>query len=57
MVFIRPTIVRNPQDAYGITAPRYDLMRGRQSATEGKSSLEENVGAPRAPAPPGNAPP
>jgi len=50
MVFIRPTIVRNPQDAYGITAPRYDLMRKQQVGAEGRSSLEDAIGTPRAPA-------
>jgi general secretion pathway protein D len=31
MVFIRPTIVRNPTDAQNVTAPRYDYIRNLQT--------------------------
>jgi len=61
MVFIRPTIVRSPADAQGITAPRYDFMRAQQiSAQGGPSALDVLVQeymrtpppvAPTAPAP------
>ncbi|NZA26606.1 type II secretion system secretin GspD [Luteimonas sp. SJ-92] len=35
MVFIRPTIVRDPREAQGITAPRYDYMRREQLRSGG----------------------
>lgn len=45
MVFIRPRIVRNPADAQGATAPRYDYLRSLQlgASRDGRSSLEETV--------------
>jgi general secretion pathway protein D len=44
MVFIRPTIVRNPVDAQNITAPRYDYMRQQElNARPGISTLEQAV--------------
>ncbi|WP_407352258.1 type II secretion system secretin GspD [Luteimonas sp. R10] len=35
MVFIRPTIVRDPREAQGVTAPRYDYMRREQLRSGG----------------------
>jgi general secretion pathway protein D len=45
MVFIRPSIVRSPQEAQNMTAPRYDYMRGLDGAARlgGISALEEAV--------------
>ena len=43
MVFIRPTIIRSPDQAQYATAPRYDYIRAQQAQTnrDGRSSLEE----------------
>jgi general secretion pathway protein D len=43
MVFIRPTIIRTPQEAQAATAPRYDYIRRQQVTTNstGASSLDE----------------
>jgi general secretion pathway protein D len=45
MVFIRPTIVRNPADAQNVTAPRYDFIRNLQTGGRpgARSSLDEAV--------------
>jgi general secretion pathway protein D len=43
MVFIRPTIVRNPDDAQSITVPRYEYMRAREIEANGTSALEQAV--------------
>lgn len=45
MVFIRPTIVRNPTDAQNVTAPRYDYIRNLQIGGRpgGRSSLDDAV--------------
>jgi general secretion pathway protein D len=45
MVFIRPTIVRNPVDAQNLTAPRYDFMRDQEISArrDGTSALEALV--------------
>lgn len=45
MVFIRPTIIRNPADAQAVTAPRYDYMRQQEinARGDGISALEEAV--------------
>lgn len=60
MVFIRPTIVRNPTDAQNVTAPRYDYIRNLQigGRPNGRSSLDDAVqnylrANPPAPAAPG----
>jgi len=60
MVFIRPTIVRNPTDAQNVTAPRYDYIRDLQigGRPNGRSSLDDAVqnylrANPPAPAAPG----
>jgi general secretion pathway protein D len=60
MVFIRPTIVRNPTDAQNVTAPRYDYIRNLQigGRPNGRSSLDDAVqnylrANPPAPAVPG----
>ena len=45
MVFIRPTIIRNPVDAQAVTAPRYDYMRRQEidARGDGISALEDAV--------------
>jgi general secretion pathway protein D len=45
MVFIRPRIVRNPQDAQAVTAPRFGRIRGLQyeRSRDARSSLEDTV--------------
>jgi general secretion pathway protein D len=45
MVFIRPTIVRNPTDAQNVTAPRYDYIRTLQTGGRpgAGSSLDDAV--------------
>jgi general secretion pathway protein D len=34
MVFIRPTVIRNADDARNATAPRYDYMRSRDPGVD-----------------------
>ena len=43
MVFLRPIIVRNPQDSYGFSTNRYDYMQGvKKAATKDKAPLLDN---------------
>lgn len=40
MIFIRPTIVRTPEDADNITASRWNTVREAQTQRDGQSSLD-----------------
>jgi general secretion pathway protein D len=50
MVFLRPIVLRNPEQSVDITADRYDYIRGVQRAQQAtQSSLLSGSGAPELP--------
>jgi general secretion pathway protein D len=50
MVFLRPIVLRNPEQSVDITADRYDYIRGVQRAQQAtQSSLLSGAGAPELP--------
>jgi general secretion pathway protein D len=51
MVFLRPIVLRNPEQSVDITADRYDYIRGVQRAQQAaqSSSLLSGTGAPELP--------
>ena len=68
MVFIRPTIIRNAEDAAKLTGERYQYVRAEQARREGTQATSIDIlvrdylkapipGAPAAVAPPPPAPP
>ena len=54
MIFLRPVIVRAPEDAYRVTIDRYEYLRGY---TRGEGPERENIYDRFEPVPPSPAPP
>jgi general secretion pathway protein D len=54
MIFLRPVIIRSPEDGYRVTVDRYEYLRGY---TRGEGPERENIYDRLEPVPPSPAPP
>ena len=43
MMFIRPTIIRNPEDAQELSTKKYDYLRAYQTDPDGKGDVGEDI--------------